>query len=225
MQMKKYVQYGSGSNAIDYWENFDASPTLFIQNIPFIGKLLRPYLNCIFEKNVMYGDIVKGLPVSENSVDGLFCSHTLEHLSYCDFSVALNNSFNYLKPNGVFRMILPDLENYIEEYQKLIKSPDPLIKSTAAIQFNKGTFMGLERSRSTMKFRLTEAFSNNRHQWMWDYPSISAALSDHGFIDIRKFELGVSTDPMFLLPEKKYQFHHAIAVECRKPSMSLVSKV
>jgi len=217
IQEKKYVQYGSGSKAIDFWINFDASPTLVIQRIPLIGKLMRPYLNCVFDEAVMYGDIIKGLPIDKNTVDGLFCSHTLEHLSYSDLSTALNNSFEYLKPGGIFRIILPDLESYVSEYQRLMQSANNLTKSSAAIQFNKETLMGLERSRATIRSRIMEAFSNNRHQWMWDYPSFSDTLSRHGFVNIRRFEAGISDDVMFLLPEKKYQFHGAMAVECEKP--------
>ena len=98
--IKSYVQYGAGNKAVQGWLNFDSSPTLRIQKLPCIGRLLRSRLNCIFDDNVLYGDIVKGLPIKSNSVDGLFCSHVLEHLSYADFSFALNNSFKYLKRGG-----------------------------------------------------------------------------------------------------------------------------
>ena len=98
--MKLYVQYGAGNEAVKGWLNFDASPTLRIQKLPLIGKLLRSKLNCVFDDDILYGDIIKGLPIKANSVDGLFCSHVLEHLSYADFYTALFNSFKYLKPGG-----------------------------------------------------------------------------------------------------------------------------
>lgn len=94
---KLYVQFGAGNEAIPGWLNFDSSPTLVIQKIPLLGRLLRSKLNCIFDDDVRYGDIVKGLPIRDNSVDGLFCSHVLEHLSYAGFHTALDNSYRYLK--------------------------------------------------------------------------------------------------------------------------------
>ena len=45
---KIYVQYGAGNQAVEGWLNFDASPTLRIQKIPIIGRLLRSKLNCVF---------------------------------------------------------------------------------------------------------------------------------------------------------------------------------
>jgi ubiquinone/menaquinone biosynthesis C-methylase UbiE len=66
------------------------------------------------DDHVRYGDIVKGLPVQGDSGDGLFCSRVLEHLSLVDCSAALHNSFRYLKPGGIFRIIVPDLDYYIE---------------------------------------------------------------------------------------------------------------
>jgi len=115
---KLYVQYGAGNEAVKGWLNFDASPTLRIQKIPILGRLLQSRLNCIFDDEIKYGDIVKGLPIHHNSVDGLFCSHVLEHLTRTDFDVALNNSFNYLKSGGEFRVIVPDLQIFIQEYIK-----------------------------------------------------------------------------------------------------------
>ena len=110
-QMTKiYVQYGCGLSAPKEWANFDISPTLRIQNIPILGPIFKDKLNTIFPKNALYGDIIKGLPVNDNSCDGLYCSHTLEHISLNDFRKALINSYKILKPGGIFRCVVPDLE-------------------------------------------------------------------------------------------------------------------
>jgi predicted SAM-dependent methyltransferase len=214
---KKYVQYGAGNRSVKSWINFDSSPTLRIQKMPILGFFLRSKLNCKFDEDIFYGDIVKGLPIRSESVDGLFCSHILEHLSLDDFSTALKNSFSYLKPGAIFRIIVPDLEIYVNEYRKLLSSKNPDIRSGAAISFLKGTHLGAVHSRSTLSSRLNEALGNNKHQWMWDYPSLKRSLINEGFVNVRKFNISNSEDPMFLLPERKYQFNYALAVECRKP--------
>ena len=215
--LKLYVQYGSGINYIESWINFDSSLTLRIQKIPLLGKLLRSRLNCVFDDEILFGDIVKGLPVDKESVDGLFCSHILEHLSLDDFYKALQNSFSYLKPGGVFRIILPDLESYIDEYKRSILSKDLNVKTTAAINFCDGTCLGRKKSRATLLARIYEAFENNRHQWMWDYSGFKKSLTKEGFVNIKRFIPNESEDPMFLLPERNYQFNNSIAIECRKP--------
>ncbi len=86
---KIYIQYGCGLSAPKEWTNFDVSPTLRIQKLPIIGAILKSSLNTSFPKNVQYGDIINGLPVKENSCDGLYCSHTLEHLSLNDYILDL----------------------------------------------------------------------------------------------------------------------------------------
>src|SRR4028118_1140902 len=97
---KTYVQYGCGLWAPKEWINYDVSPTLRIQKIPFIGRLVKRQLNARFPTNVFYGDIVTGLPLRPNSCDGLYCSHTLEHLTLQDFRIALKNSHKILKRGG-----------------------------------------------------------------------------------------------------------------------------
>ena len=99
---KIYVQYGCGLSAPKEWINFDVSPTLRIQKTPILGSILKSKLNVTFPSNVLYGDVIKGLPIDENSCDGLYCSHTLEHLSLQDFRQAIMNSFKILKKGGNF---------------------------------------------------------------------------------------------------------------------------
>src|SRR4051812_24771119 len=111
-----YVQYGCGHSAPVEWINFDISPTLRIQKTPIIGSLFKKQLNTTFPDNVRYGDIVKGLPIEENKCDGLYCSHVLEHLSLFDFRKALSNSYKILKPGGIFRCVIPDLEFSARKY-------------------------------------------------------------------------------------------------------------
>ncbi|MCB0428967.1 MAG: hypothetical protein KDD54_02555 [Flavobacteriales bacterium] len=72
-----YVQYGCGLSAPEKWLNFDASPTLRIQKIPVLGQILRKKLNVVFPDNVIYGDIVKGLPIEVDSCEGVYCSHVV----------------------------------------------------------------------------------------------------------------------------------------------------
>jgi hypothetical protein len=54
--------------------------------------------------------------------------------------------------------------------------------------------------------RLLVAFGNSHHQWMWDYDSLAATLTRHGFVSIRQFYHGDCEDEMFLRPERSYQF-------------------
>ncbi len=212
-----YVQYGAGNISIPGWVNFDASPTLRIQNIPILGLLLKKQLNCVFDDAVEYGDIVKGLPIAHNSVDGLFCSHVLEHLTRVDFDVALKNSFNYLKPGGQFRVIVPDLRIFIHEYMNACSSNSYSTKDNAAEQFCTDTCLGISGTRASLLSRIKSVFSNSMHRWMWDYDALNKALHVHGFVNVRPFIKGTAEDEMFLRPEREHQFVKALCFSCEKP--------
>lgn len=210
------MQYGAGKEAEEGWLNFDSSPTLRIQKIPILGRLLRSRLNYISDDEIKYGDIVKGLPIRHNSVDGLFCGHVLEHLTRTDFDFALANSFNYLKPGGKFRLVVPDLKIYIQEYMESSSSDNVLIKNAAAEDFCKNTLFGKTETRANLLNRLKAAFGNSTHQWMWDFDGLREALRAQGFTNIRRFSKGNADDEMLLLPEREYQFAKGLAIECEK---------
>ena len=215
-----YVQYGSGNIYIDNWLNYDASPTLRLQKIPIIGHLIKRDVK--FDKGILYGDIIKGLPIKSGSVKGLFASHVLEHLSYEDARTCLKNSFDLLKPGGCFRLIVPNLSFFIDEYQKKISS-QKIDKNQAALEFNYRSGLGRKESSNSVLRRILLAFSNSEHLWMWDFQSLKTELHNAGFSDITEFKQGVAADKMFLLPEKDHQFfgsigYYGLAIQAFKPN-------
>jgi SAM-dependent methyltransferase len=211
--MKLYVQYGCGLSAPDGWINFDVSPTLRLQRLPLIGQLLLKNLNVVFPDNVKYGDITKGLPgISNDSCDGIFCSHVLEHLSLQDFRNALKNTYRILKPNGIFRCIVPDLELLARAYIKSLDSG----QKDASIKFIQDTLLGVENRKKGLKGLVTTVLGNAHHLWMWDQQSLFEELTKTGFKDIRSCSFNDSDDDTFVLVEDKTRFYNAIALEAIK---------
>ena len=209
---KIYIQYGCGLSAPNEWTNFDSSPTLIIQNLPVLGTLLKSKLNIIFPKNVLFGDIVKGLPINDNSCDGLYCSHTLEHISLNDFRKALANSYKILKKGGIFRCVVPDLEFLARSYLDNLDKNDQL----ASLKFMNSTLLGfIERPRG-LKGIISSFLGNAHHLWMWDKKSLSEELKNVGFKEIRICEFNDSEDKMFKYVEDVIRFQNAVAIECRK---------
>jgi len=193
-----YVQYGCGPCSPDGWMNFDASPTIFFERIPIIGKLYSKN-SFRFGPAVRHGDIVKGLPIANNSVDGLYASHVLEHLSLEDCATALKNSYDLLRVGGRFRLIVPDLR---ARAQKYLDSDDSL----SAGKFLQDTALGQMGRPKGLVQRLAHHFGNSTHRWMWDEPSMLAALHAAGFSQVRRCEFGDSGDPMFASVEQKDRF-------------------
>jgi hypothetical protein len=209
---KEYVQYGCGLSAPKEWKNFDVSPTLRIQKTPIIDNLLKNHLTTTFPSNVIYGDIIKGLPVEENSCDGLYCSHTLEHLSLADFRKALINSHKILKKGGIFRCVVPDLEYAARQYITSLDAGNKL----ASIDFINETLLGIKERPRGLKSFFTSFFGNSHHLWMWDKNSLSEELKNAGFIGIRVCGFGDAKDEMFKYVESIDRFKNAVAIECSK---------
>jgi hypothetical protein len=110
-----YVQYGAGLTGPSEWLNFDASPALWFERLWLIGRLVKKN-ETRFSPHVRFGDIVKGLPILPNRVDGLYASRVLEHLTLEDCLTALANSYKLLRPDGIFRLVVPDLRALAEIY-------------------------------------------------------------------------------------------------------------
>lgn len=208
---KLYVQYGCGLCAPSEWLNFDASPTLRMQKLPLVGNILPR--NAIFPANVKYGDIITGLPVNSGSCDGIYCSHTLEHLSLHDFRQALKNTYDMLKENGVFRCIVPDLEYSARKYISALEEGD---NNTASLTFMSDTLLGLEKRPRGLKNLLSKLFGNANHLWMWDTKSLINELKSVGFRGERVCHYNDSGDHMFKYVEDPHRFIHSVAIHCIK---------
>jgi predicted SAM-dependent methyltransferase len=167
----------------------------------------------VFPENVRYGDIVNGLPLGNDSCDALYCSHVLEHLSLHDFRIALKNSYRILRPGGLFRCVVPDLEYLARNYlDSLNVKPD-----TASIDFiGRGTLLGTERRVRSMKTAVVAALGNSRHLWMWDHESLASELRHAGFKNVRRAIYNDSRIEAFREVEDPDRFRGAVALECTK---------
>lgn len=207
----EYVQYGCGWSSHDAWTNFDASLTLRWERIPIIG---RCYTNNshFFPKNVRPGDILRGLPVPDESCQGVYASHVLEHLALEDFHTALDNTRRILRVGGIFRLVVPDLEWPAREYVKRLDSGDP----DANLFFLRDTWLGCERRERGFMGILRRLFNKSAHLWMWDELSMTQALKQHGFRSIRRCSIGDCEDKMFSLLEEPSRFVNALAMEAKR---------
>jgi SAM-dependent methyltransferase len=209
------LHIGCGLNAPEGWINIDASLSLRLAKIPILGRYIISVLGGpAWPISVKYGDIVKGIKIKEDSCELVFSAHVLEHLSLSNFHAAVSNIYSYLKPGGVFRAIVPDLEKYIATY--ITHRSNSSLSIKAAHEFMSVSFIGHPGSRSGLYWRLREAFSNSRHQWMWDEPSLVDAFYQHGFKDIRRCDYGEWSDARFGTVEQASNHFYAICVEGTK---------
>jgi hypothetical protein len=206
---KLLVQYGCGWSSVDGWLNFDSSPTLRLERIPLIGRFVCKNARR-FPHNVEFGDVVKGLPLNNDSVSYLYCSHVLEHLALDDFRVALKESFRILERGGVFRFVLPDFENAIAKY---VANQDP----NAVSEFLEGTILGQKSRRRGLLGFVAEWVGGSSHRWMWDYKGMKQELEMAGFSEVRRATFGDSSYLVFGSIEDEGRWIGELGVECKKP--------
>jgi SAM-dependent methyltransferase len=66
-------------------------------------------------------DLSRGVPLADNSCDGVFNSALLEHLQPEDAARFLRECHRVLKPGGIFRLGVPDLESIARMYLRQLE--------------------------------------------------------------------------------------------------------
>ena len=147
-------------------------------------------------------DIRYPLPFYENSYLGVFCSHTIEHLDYAHADDDDNEKKRILKPNGIVRIAVTDLEKYVEFY--LNKKP-----FGEKQKFNE--FYNFYNGCEAIWF-LT---NYNYHLSLWDKEMLINELKDSGFLNIRvcKFQSGLDVN---LLKDIQVRDHESLYIEASK---------
>lgn len=205
----RFTQFGCGLCAPPRWLNFDASPAMRLQKLPVIGNLVPSGPFGRYPANVKYGDIVQGLPIPDESIELLYCSHVLEHISLEELRLALGNCYRHLQPGGIFRLVVPDLEIMAKTY---VNSNTP----EAAHEFMRITWLGKEhRQRDILSF-IKDWLAGNIHLWMYDYNSLSLELSKAGFKNIRRAKFGDSGIDLFKDIEDPERWTLELGIQCQK---------
>jgi hypothetical protein len=199
------LQYGCGGCAPKNWLNYDASRRLWLERLPFMGQFLG---GRIFDRNVRYGDIVSGLPMPDESCRAIYCSHVLEHLALDELRSALVNTRKLLASASVFRLVIPDLRRYVDDYLQ-----DE--STTAATTFMARTRLG-QQQRKSLTEAVRQYFGRSAHLWMWDFAGMKKELLDAGFTGVRRAVLGDSEIEEYSEVESSRRWAGHLGIECRR---------
>ena len=88
------LNLGCGPNVAPGWLNIDLAPVA----------------------GAVQGDLRAGLPLADSSVDCIAAIHVLQDLPWLDVMPALAEMRRVLKPGGVLRLAVPDLDRAIRAY-------------------------------------------------------------------------------------------------------------
>lgn len=114
------LHLGCGNVVVDGWINVDYSLGARLSKIPtfrYFNKKLKLF-NVEWQENIFLHDLTKKLPWKDNSVDYIYCSHTLEHFTKDNGRYLLSEIYRVLKRGGLARIIVPDLGIIIDRFNK-----------------------------------------------------------------------------------------------------------
>ena len=191
------------------WKNYDISITAQIEKIPLIRKIIK--INPIsYPKEIIYGNITKRPFCKNNEADNIYCSHALEHMTREGMQAALRNIYFMLKPEGCFRLVVPDLETRVKKY----------LQNQDCDAFIETIGFGKKKNDRTFKDFLRKMFGNSGHLWMYDNKSMQKNLAEAGFRNIRKSKIGDSGIKVFSEVEEIHRFVDGdfieVALQCTK---------
>lgn len=140
--MTKRLHLGCGKKVIPGWTNIDIAPRSFDIHLDDVSTLNT---------------------VDNATADEIYACHILEHFGRNEVGSVLETWFRKLKPGGVIRVSVPNIEAVFEKYQQGMPLSSLL-----------GLLYGGQRNEY------------DYHKIGFDFDLLSSIMSSIGFIDIKK---------------------------------------
>ena len=180
----------------------------FWSHLPHNTAYINP--NGVQGSILLNWDLTKGIPAMDQSLDVVYHSHFLEHLSYKDGWSYLQECHRVLKPGGVHRIIVPDLEKWIQAYV-----------SNDSFLFDKYLKYGLDNNAhlyGTKAAIFMGMLHNHGHLCGWDFEMLNYVLIQTGFLEITRvmYQESCLDDIKEIEPYDSLRALESLCVECRR---------
>jgi SAM-dependent methyltransferase len=202
----KALNLGCGVHVADGWINIDNSPNARLAKLPWLRWLLwkvrvisDEHYRVVWPGSMTIRDLSKPLPFADCSIDFVYSSHFLEHNSRGEGEQLVAEIHRVLKPGGLVRIVVPDLEFGARRYLDALSARSNA--SQAAADFLDWLQLGRRDLRDP-------------HLWMYDAASLKAMLIRAGFAGalVRPYREGGLPDCEILDNRPKDSVH----IEARK---------
>jgi len=144
---------------------------------------------------------------------GVYAHHVVEHFSYVDAFKLFHEIHRVLKPKGVFRMIVPNLEVFM----RLCMDPDPQIRQHIfnLLPPNHMSELQVKTPLEMVDYMFRDQ-KCNRHLSAWDMETSTVRLIEAGFSEVRQCAVNASLDPMLTNRDKPHWRAFSLYVEAIK---------
>jgi predicted SAM-dependent methyltransferase len=178
------------------WNAWLAKRTWLRNALITVGLARKGAENVAWAKDVYIHDIRKPLPWADGTFTAVYTSHTLEHLFFDVGMQMMRESHRVLRPGGVLRVVVPDVEDIINAYVARRRHPHgphgetrrPGESYIRAHELNERLwFRPRNAPRGNLLRRYYESVTDfHYHKWMWDAESLIAEMQNVGFKNVRR---------------------------------------
>lgn len=176
---KRFLNLGSGEINKDGYTNAD------------FYRLHKIFSN---KNSFWMVDITKPLKCEDNWWDGVHLEHVNEHLSYLHNLELLKELYRTLKPGGIVRITVPDLDKYLEW------------NDTRHSNKKMARYLSLPEAISNLS-------QNHLHISVWNFQLFNEVMEEVGFVDVKKKNFGESDSSFVDAPNHEWQ---SLYLEARK---------
>jgi predicted SAM-dependent methyltransferase len=204
----KNYHIGCGSILAKGYLNIDDAP---------MGGRYQFHEHKIYEAKEMSGayilkhDLSQGLPAHAGSLNKIYHSHFLEHLSRTQGLTFIKDCFRTLSEGGAMRFAIPNFRLWCENY---------INRNDHFFSWYRKNFLPVDEYHfHTHSQIFTGMLFNHGHQMAYDFESLSFILDKVGFKNITLAEWGVSSffeELQVLESHDSERRHESLILECFK---------
>jgi SAM-dependent methyltransferase len=201
------LNLGCGSQVPDGWINVDYALGARAAKVPGFAALSRVFglFRVEWSREIYLHDLTREFPWADSSVDVVYSSHTLEHMSREDGARFLAECHRVLRRDGIMRIVVPDLEYNVGEYVRGQIRADEFVEKLGVL---------CEGSRGVLKGWLSP-WVQFPHRCMYDTRRLLEILDDIGMEAASRAAFESDIEDIRSV-ELKERVKNAVVVEGRK---------
>ncbi len=181
--MRLLLNVGCGHQRPKNWINADCSLNSAAQRLPGVKSIIKALGRTEYaSSNCVYMDVAKPWRFKASSLDAVYGSHIIEHLSISKSKYFLAESLRTLKCGGALRIVVPDLYQIAKIYIRDFGQGN----NNAAREFLYQLNLHRENCYPPSNSKIYQMFSwlqdwPHQHKYMYDKQSLGVLLAKHGF--------------------------------------------
>ena len=147
------------------------------------------YRSGYFGGDVLNHNVNQGLPFEDSSVEVIFSSHFIEHLTFEEGLNFIKECYRVLKPNGILRIVCPDIMIWIDKVHtaKDVEFFETYKNAIDADYWENSVYNVKDKIKTNTQV-LNSMIYNWGHKWMWDFESLKTELESVVFGSIERME-------------------------------------